>query len=88
MTSFFNLTSLNNVYGLYYEKKVWTVMVNNSTNINKTNKHLFLNVMYCEHKTITMYEWYKEGHGLGQAHKCGGVYLRFQLQSMTIKKDF
>jgi len=25
---------------LNYEKKVYTVMVNNSTNINKTNNHL------------------------------------------------
>ena len=31
---------VNNNYKLYYEKKVYMVMINYSTNINKTNNHL------------------------------------------------
>ena len=40
--------------GQYYEKKDLTVMVKNSTDINKTNNHLSPQIT--EHKQITTYD--------------------------------
>ena len=39
----------------HYEKKIKTVMVNNSTNINKTNNHLSPQVIKHKKKTQIMY---------------------------------
>jgi hypothetical protein len=46
-------------------------MVNNSTNINKTNNHL--SPQLTEHKKTTKYDVEHRGPALGQAHKCSGV---------------
>jgi hypothetical protein len=48
------------------------VMVNNFTNINKTNNHL--SPQSIEHKKKTMiYDVGNPGPSLGQAQQCGGV---------------
>ena len=43
-----------------------TVMVNNSTDINKTNHYISF-----EHKKTMTYDVGYPGHSLGQAYKCG-----------------
>jgi hypothetical protein len=62
----------------HYEKKILTVMVNNSTNINKTNNHLLSQLI--EHKKNLKNGTYDvgipvPGHDLGKAQKCVGVKL-------------
>jgi hypothetical protein len=50
-----------------------SVMVYNSTNINKKNtKHLILTYL-TEHKKTMTYDVGNPGPGLGQAQQCGGV---------------
>ena len=49
-------------------------MVNNSTNINKTNNHLSLsNCIKKNKKTPTTYDVENPGHALLQVQKCGGA---------------
>ena len=50
------------------QKKVWTVSVNNSTNINKTNNHLSLQIIEHKKKTMTC-DAGNPGPGLRQAQK-------------------
>jgi hypothetical protein len=45
-------------------------MVNNSTDINKTNHYISF-----EHKKTMTYDVGIPGRGLGQVYKCGGVKL-------------
>jgi hypothetical protein len=47
-------------------------MVNNSTNINKTNSHLSPQITEPKKKTTT-YDVGYQGPGLGQAKKCDGA---------------
>jgi hypothetical protein len=47
------------------------VIVNNSTNNNKTNNHLWPSPT--EHKKTRTYEVRNPSNGLGQTHKCGGA---------------
>jgi len=49
-------------------------MVNNSTNINKTNNHLSPQLIENIKKDQDIWHW-KSSSGLGQAQKCGRVYL-------------
>jgi hypothetical protein len=53
------------IFKFNYEKKVSTVMVNNSINIKKN----------INSKQIITYHAGKPGPGLGQTHKSGGVKL-------------
>jgi hypothetical protein len=46
-------------------------MVNNATNINKTQNHISSQPI--EHKKTTTYDVGNSGPGLGQAQKCGVV---------------
>ena len=46
-------------------------MVNNSTNINKTNNHLSYQII--QYKQTIAYYVGDSGHDLGQAEKSGGV---------------
>ena len=64
-------------FGHNYEKKVLTVMVINSTNINKTNNHHHLSSLLNSLNTekTTTYDVGNPDPGLGQAQKCGGVKL-------------
>jgi hypothetical protein len=48
----------------HYEKKVWTVMVNNSNNINTKNNHHSPQII--EYKNTTTYATDNHGPGLGQ----------------------
>ena len=56
-----------------YEKKVETMMINNSTNINKTNNHISPQIMEqkkrARHMALKSRSWLK----LRQAQTCGGV---------------
>ena len=52
-------------------KRMFKLMVNNSTNINKTNNHLSPQLI--EYKKITTDEVGNLGPCLGQVKKCGGV---------------
>jgi hypothetical protein len=49
-------------------------MVNNSTDINKTNHYISF-----EHKKTTTYDIGIPGRDLGQAYKCGGVKLIIEI---------
>ena len=48
-------------------------MVNNSTNINKTNNHLSLQLIENKKQDQDKWHW-KSGSGLGHAQTCGRVY--------------
>ena len=50
-------------------KNGWTVVVNNSTNINKTNNHLSPQLTEHDDKTKTYPDW-NPGHDLGRSYKC------------------
>ena len=54
----------------FYEKKVSTAVTNNSTNINKANNHLSLQII--EHKNTTFPDG-NPGAGFGHVHTFGGV---------------
>jgi hypothetical protein len=56
--------------GSNYENNIYTLMANNSTNINKTNNNLNL---LTEHKYTTTLGVGISGPGLKQAHECGRV---------------
>ena len=49
----------------------FSVMVNNSNNINKANNHLSPQII--ENKKTMTYEVCNQDHVLGQAQKCGRV---------------
>jgi len=51
----------------YYDKKVYTVMVINSTNINKTNNHLVIITEPLNTIKTTIYDVGNPGPGLEQA---------------------
>ena len=54
----------------HYEKKVYTMMVNSSTNTNKINNHPLTSYHWTQKKDI----WHRNPDpGLGQAQKCGRV---------------
>ena len=57
----------------YCEKKVKTVMVNNSTNGNKTKKYLSSQLISLNTKKTTTHDVGDPGPGLGQTQNCGGV---------------
>jgi hypothetical protein len=58
---------------MLHEKKVSTVMFNNSININKTNNHLSSQISNIKKKMTYGFE--NSGTDLGQAHKCGRIKL-------------
>jgi hypothetical protein len=62
---FFNISRGSN-----YENNIYTLMANNSTNINKTNNNLNL---LTEHKKTTTLDVGSPGPGLKQAQECDRV---------------
>jgi hypothetical protein len=66
---------VSDIPALYCKKKVSTVMVNNSTNINKTNNHLSLQINMLNIKKTMTYDVGNPGPGLELAQKCGEVKL-------------
>jgi hypothetical protein len=65
--------SCNNLFHVeYYEKKVQTLAVNNSHNINKANKQP-PTPQNIERKKFTTYGVGYKSSVLGQTQKCGGV---------------
>jgi hypothetical protein len=64
-------------------KRKFKVMVNNSTNINKTNNHLS-NLKLMNIKKTTTYDIGDPGPGLGQAHKCGRLKLINVIPTLTL----
>jgi hypothetical protein len=66
---------VSDIPALYCKKKVSTVMVNNSTNINKTNNHLSLQINTVNIKKTMTYDVGNPGPGLKLAQKCGEVKL-------------
>jgi hypothetical protein len=67
-----------------WKKKVSTIIVNNLTNINKTNNHLSSQIIECkEDRGTQMQSYANPGHGLGQVHKCVGVKLVKEIPTQT-----
>jgi hypothetical protein len=52
------------MFRYFYEKTVWTVIVNNSTNITNMNNHLSL--QFIDHKKTTTYDIGSPSLYLGQ----------------------
>ena len=64
---------VSDIPALYCKKKFSTVMVINSTNINKTNNHLSPQINTVNIKKTMTYDVGNPGPGLELAQKCGEV---------------